>query len=137
MTERAGRGSRVKVIVVMAIATLLGVVNLADAYLSSMPPSVVATCWSESSGGRHMQMVVRTTRGDTIRPHLGRPCPIGGIIEKRRGEATYRVDGVPSGSTFNATFTGWLLLLAFGPILVLLLLDRRKRDGERGPAEVH
>jgi hypothetical protein len=127
MTERRGIGSRAKLTIVTALATLLGVANLADAYLSSMPPSVVATCWSEGSGRRH-QMVVLTTRGDTIRADLP-TCPRGGLIEKRRGEATYRVDGAPFGSTFRATFAGWLFLLGFGPILVLLLLDRRKRDG--------
>ena len=127
MTERGGRGSRAKLTVVTALATLLGAANLADAYLSSMPPSLVVTCSSELVG-RHHELAVRTMGGDTVYPHL-RACPRGQFIEKRRGEATYRVDGQPCGSTFVATFTGWLLLLGFGPILVLLLLDRRKRDG--------
>jgi hypothetical protein len=127
MTGRRWTISRAQLTVVMALATLLGVANLGDAYLSSTPPSLVVTCWSELSG-RHHEMVVLTTRGDTIRPHLP-ACPRGEFIEKRRGEATYRVDGALVGSTFGATFIGWFLLLGFGSIFVLLLLDRRKRDG--------
>jgi hypothetical protein len=131
MTRRGGSLSRGAQTVVMALAPLLGAAILVDAYVESVPPSLVAVCWGEGSG-RYRSIVVGTTRGETIRAdHTQlRACPPrGAFIEKRRGEAVYRVDGQPFGSAFVATFAGWALLVTFGLVDFLWLLARRRGRG--------